>query len=164
MLNKSYVLATQYIYVFCMDPRKKGYYFHKHYHLTVQNKIKTQLHFKQNIILCNYMFRFVLNHHSYETFKTQQIFKVFAQYFSEISLIIFFKNIKTLMFCSTCKFSFFFFIICQLLRLDKNTLLLKLWSLTARKCVNRNVDQVLITDGQFCPIDENVTKNHLYAV
>jgi hypothetical protein len=59
---------------------------------------------------------------------------------------------------------FLFLIICQLLRLDENTLLLKLWPLTARECVNRNGDQVLIIGGQFCPIDENVMKNHLYAV
>jgi len=65
------------------------------------------------------------------------------------------------MFCSICEF---FVIIFQLLCLDENTLLLKLWSLTARECVNRNVDQVLILDSQFCPIDENVMKNHLCAV
>jgi len=47
-----------------MDPRKNGYYFHKEYQLTVQNKNKTQLYFKQNITLCGNMFRLVLNHHS----------------------------------------------------------------------------------------------------
>jgi len=53
------ILRSTYTIHLCVlhgSQKKNGYYFHKHYQLTVQNKNKTQLYFKQDIILCNYMF------------------------------------------------------------------------------------------------------------
>ena len=94
MLNKPYVLPTQYIYVFCMDPRKSGYYFHKQYHLIVQNKKNNSNSNRISLYVATCFDSYWIIIHT-KRLKHSNSTRSLHNISSEISLIIFFKNIKT---------------------------------------------------------------------